>query len=243
MEKSKKALRQKKTKAIKVKDRALTLFNIANLALMANTGTVGLIKAVGNLGMGNQAALPLLQVGTEMSTLLVTSVFVYLAIAANKLGKSKKHDELMVKAHELEQHDRIDRQQKEAIWRTSKTISHIDTSLTVITTLLASIFLLSGMIGLMQKANGFVANAALFDIIGYGAYIFAVLLTLLNKVMGDKLQSRIEKDYLGVKEGLQPLSNKIVSRLASFTYQLFTTYYKSTKGERKLPLAQQSPDK
>jgi hypothetical protein len=190
------AFKRKKIKQIKEKDRTLTLFTITNLALMTNMGTIGIIKAVTNLHNTSSEALTSLQVGTEFSTLIVTCLFVLMAVSANRIGRSKKHNELMVKGHEQQTQGEMSSSHQNTLLHASQRIVHVDTAFTAITVVCALTFLLAGTYSISQKAQGNIAMAASVDLIAYSAYIMAVLLTILNKVTGDKLQSRVKRQYL-----------------------------------------------
>lgn len=223
------SIRRKKIKKIKEKDRALTLFNFANLALMINTGTTGFIKAVGALHDKDLEPLTTMQIGTETSTLIVTTLFVVLAILANRFGRTKKHDELTVKAHELDQTNKMDPAQARSIKQASKRIKQIDTFLTLLTGALTFIFVAASAFNIFQKASGPTPAIAITDIISNIFYIFAVSFTLINKVLGDKLQANLEKKYFNSTPSNSSIThNSLINRLAGYLSRLLFKSNKNT---------------
>lgn len=229
-------LRRKKLKHIKEKDRALTLFTVANLALMVNTGIAGIIKSLADMQATERQALGLSQMASEICALIVTAIFIVLAIAANRISKAKKHDELTVKAHELKHSHKITQAQEAAIARSSKTIVQIDTSLTLFTAIFACIFIFFGMTSILLQGHGAFTKAGQYQVIGCVAYILAVLLTLLNKVIGDKLQAQIDKDYLGTETAEKTKKGSLLNSITAYLYNLFS-FFRQAKGKDNLPLA------
>jgi|GEM_PF-2090174 len=221
-DKPKTRFHKKKIKQIKEKDRALTLFNLANLALMTNTGTIGIIKAVANLSKSHTDPLTGLQMVTNTTTLIVTALFVLMAIFANRIGRAKRHNELVIKGHELKQQDKIGDEYEAILIRASKKVMHVDSFFTSLTMGLTLIFILASIMSIILQAQGQMAFPARIELIGYSAYILAVLLTLLNKVIGDRLQARVEKQHLGTKATPEvPEHQSIINRLTTKLYRLF----------------------